>query len=136
MIVKNKKAEFEFEFDARFEAGIVLTSDDVKSIRKSTPSLTDTYAALSRGEVFWKNLVLSHSKIPDRTRKLLLNKKEIKKIIGLTAKASNTIVPIEMYEKKGLFKVLIGIGHRKSEIDKREKIKERDIKRRERLKEY
>jgi SsrA-binding protein len=135
--IKNKRASFDYEFIETFTAGIVLTGTEIKSIRIGKASLVDTYCFLSRGEVWVKNMHIteyfygSYNNHPvRRERKLLLNKKEIKKLERGTKETGFTIVPVRMFiNEKGLAKVVIALAKGKKQYDKRESLKEKDDRR-------
>lgn len=135
-IAKNRKAFHEFEILEQVEAGIVLKGTEVKSLRDGNVSLEESYARAREGEVFllgvhippylpgtWTN----HE--PDRPRKLLLHRREIKKIVERQTLERLTIVPLELYFKRGYAKVLLGIARGKKLHDKRHAIREREEKR-------
>jgi SsrA-binding protein len=139
IISKNKKAFHDYEIKESIEAGIVLTGDEVKSIRQNNISLVDSYATMHNGEINLLNCHIapySHAYTKEdksrRTRKLLLHKKEINKLIGEISKKGMTIIPLSIYfNQKGLIKVELGIGkHKKAEGQKRE-LREKDILRHE-----
>ena len=135
--IKNKRATFDYEVIETFEAGIVLTGTEIKSIRMSKASLVDTFCLVEHGEVWVKNMYVgeyfygtynNHSS--RRDRKLLLNKKEIRKIDTAIRNSGFTVVPLRLFiNDKGLAKLEIAIAKGKKEYDKRESIKERDDKR-------
>ena len=136
VIARNKKARFEFFIEDTFEAGLVLVGTEVKSLREGKVSLKDSYGSVKNGEVF---LVGAHitpyshgthiNHKPERERKLLLNKREIKKLYGKTSERGFTLVPLSIYFKKGKAKLEIGLGKGKAKYDKREAIKRKDEKR-------
>ena len=136
IVAKNKKARFEYFIEDTFEAGLVLVGTEVKSLREGKVSLKDSYGAVKNGEVF---LVGAHitpyshgthiNHKPERERKLLLNKREIKKLYGKTSERGFTLVPLSIYFKKGKAKLEIGLGKGKAKYDKREAIKRKDEKR-------
>lgn len=135
-ISENRRARHNFEIVDTYECGMVLRGSEVKSIRAHHLSFADAYALIKNGEVFIIGLRIdkfkqsTHEEIdPERTRKLLLHKKEINRIEKTLQGKKATLVPIKIYLKNGRVKVLIGIGLGKSKIDKREDIKERDTKR-------
>ena len=136
LIASNKKARHNFHIDAEFEAGIVLKGSEVKSIREGRVSFQDSYADIRRGEVFLRQLHISPYTFaynanhePMRTRKLLLHKAEISKLIGKIKERGYTLVPLKIYFKNDKIKVLLGLGKGKKLYDKRQSIKERDVKR-------
>ena len=136
MEIINRKAKFDYFIEDEFEAGIVLTGTEIKSIRAGHCNLKDCYGVVKNGEVFLLNMfiaqyregnIFNHSET--RSRKLLLHKKEIKKIEDSISLNGMTLVPLKGYFKDNKFKILVGIGRGKKNYDKRESIKERDIKR-------
>ena len=137
IIIKNKKASFNYELTDFFTAGIVLTGTEIKSIRLGKVSLTDSYCLIEKGELWSKGIQISeyffgtyNNHIPRRDRKLLLTKKELHKISRLTKETGFTIVPTKMFiNEKGLAKLDIAIAKGKKAWDKRESIKEREDKR-------
>lgn len=128
IFISNKKAALDFNFEYKIEAGIVFFSDEVRSIRVSQPSLQPVFVYVSKGELFLKHLHLSNAKDPERDKKILLHRNQIKKIIGFFAKKTYTVIPLEFYEKNGFFKVLLGAGQHLQKADKREAIKEKEMK--------
>ncbi|MBP7854471.1 SsrA-binding protein SmpB [Candidatus Babeliales bacterium] len=138
IIVQNKKALFDYEISYKVEAGIVLTGDEVKSIRANHVSLNGSFATVKGIELFLLNCNISpyshaYQKNEDaslRTRKLLLHRKELNRLIGEISQKGMTIVPLKIYlNDKGLVKIELGIGkHRKAE-GKKQLLKERDIER-------
>ena len=135
--IKNKKARFNYEIGDTFNAGIVLTGTEIKSIRDGKASLTDSYCMVENGEVWVKQMHISeyfygsyNNHSVRRDRKLLLNKKEIAKIAKAAGEPGFTIVPIRIFiNDKGYAKLVIGIGKGKKQYDKRQSIKEREDKR-------
>ena len=136
MEIINRKAKFDYFIEDEYEAGIVLTGTEIKSIRAGHCNLKDCYGVVKNGEVFLLNMfigqykegnIFNHSET--RSRKLLLHKKEIKKIEESISLNGLTLVPLKGYFKDNKFKILVGIGRSKKNYDKRESIKERDIKR-------
>ena len=134
--IKNKKALFDYTIEDTYEAGIVLTGTEIKSIRDGKANLKDSYAIIKNGEVFLLNMHISHydkgnifNHEETRTRKLLLNKREILKIRDKIEIKGYSLVPIKLYFSKNRAKILLGIGKGKKVFDKRESIKEHDIER-------
>ncbi len=134
--IKNKKAYFDYFIEDTYEAGIVLTGTEIKSIRKGSCNLKDTYARIKNNEVYVINMfiapyeqgsVFNHDE--RRERKLLLHKKEIYKIKQKIEKEGYSLVPVKLYLKNGKAKILLGVAKGKKNYDKRMSIKERDIKR-------
>ena len=129
MEIINRKAKFEYEILDKFEAGIVLTGTEIKSIRNGNANIKDSYAIIKNGEVFLLNMFISEYKEGTRTRKLLLHKNEIRKINDRIKIKGLTIVPLKVYFVRGKAKVEIGIARGKHTYDKKETIKQRDIDR-------
>ena len=135
VIAANKKAFFDYEITDTFEAGIVLTGPEVKSVRLGNVSLKESYAVAKEGEIFLLNAHISPYKFaaenqePARTRKLLLKASEIKTLIGKIQEKGLTLIPTKIYLKRGLIKVELGLGRGKKKYEKREKIKKKDIER-------
>tara|TARA_B100000287_G_C20458440_1_gene712340 strand:+ start:443 stop:898 length:456 start_codon:yes stop_codon:yes gene_type:complete len=135
--IKNKKASFEYQFIDKYIAGIALLGSEIKSIRNNEANISDAYCIIKNHEVFLINLHISEYKNaslnnhnPKRERKLLLNKQEINKIEKKTKEKGNTIIPIRLFiNNKGKAKVEISVAKGKKIYDKREDIKERDMKR-------
>jgi len=135
-IAENRRARHDYAIADTYECGIVLLGSEVKSLRERRLNFSDAYGLLKDGEVFVIGLTIEPYKFstlfnhePTRTRKLLLNKKEIKKIERELAKKGATLVPLKMYFKDGKAKILIGIGTGKTSVDKREDLKKRDANR-------
>lgn len=133
--IKNKKASFDYFIEDTYEAGMVLTGTEIKSIRKGSCNLKDSYARVKNGEVFLTNMFISTYEEGNRfnhderrERKLLLNKKEIYKLRDKVDKEGYSLVPVKLYLKNGKAKLLLGVAKGKKTYDKRQSIKERDIK--------
>jgi SsrA-binding protein len=131
----NRRANYDYNILEKIEAGIVLHGSEVKALRMHRVNLSDAYAGLSRNnEVFLYQMHIPEYALanrmnhdPKRTRKLLLRKKQITRLIGQLKKCGYTLVPISIYfNEKGFAKVSIGLGKGKTNVDKREKIKERE----------
>lgn len=136
MEILNKKARFDYFIEDEYEAGIVLKGTEIKSIRKGSANLKDSYAIIRNNEIFLLNVFISpynegnrFNHEETRTRKLLLNKKEIKKIKNKLEIEGYTLVPIKLYFKNNKAKILLGIAKGKKNYDKRETIKKRDQER-------
>ena len=137
IITKNKKALFNYEVLEKFKAGIVLTGQEVKSIKLGRINLQGSFVVLKNEEVFMiganvppyqpKNLRVEYN--PSRSRKLLLTKHEIKQLIGKSTQKGLTMVPLMVYTDKGRIKIEFAVVKGKKKFDKREKIKKRDIDR-------
>ena len=136
MEILNRKARYDYELLDKFEAGIVLTGTEIKSIRKGSANLKDSYAIVKNNEVFLLNMHISSYEQGNqfnhdetRTRKLLLHKKEIRKINESISIKGLTLVPVKLYFKDGLAKIELAIARGKHTYDKKETIKQRDIER-------
>ena len=136
LICKNPTAYHNYIIEDKIEAGIVLSGTEIKSIRQGKVNLKDTYAIVKKGEVFIIGMHISpydhgniFNKDPIRDRKLLLRKKEIAKLIGLTTQKGYSLVPISLYFKGSLVKVDLGIGKGKKLYDKRQDLAKRDAQR-------
>ena len=134
--IKNKKASFDYFIEDTYEAGIVLKGTEIKSIRKGSANLKDSYARVKNNEVFLTNMFISiyvegnrFNHDERRERKLLLNKKEIYKLRDKTEKEGYSLVPVKLYLKDGKAKILLGVAKGKKNYDKRQSLKEKDIKR-------
>jgi SsrA-binding protein len=135
-IARNKRARHDYHITDTWEAGIVLTGSEVKSLRNGKANITDAYGIVKDGEILLLNLHISpyekasfFNHEPTRTRKLLLHKKEIKRLIGSVERQGLTLVPLELYFKRGKAKVAIGLGRGKKLYDKRADEKRRDDER-------
>ena len=132
VVAQNKKARHDYSILDTIEAGIVLTGTEIKSVRAARIQLKDGYAQIKNGEAWLINVHIWNQD-PDRTRKLLLKKKQITKLQNDLKGTGMTLVPLKVYLKNGFAKVLLGIAKGKHDYDKRESIKrreqERDIKR-------
>ena len=133
IICLNRKANFNYFFEDIYEAGIVLKSSEIKSVRNGKVNIADSYAVEKNGEVFLINSHISSYKEASYTnhnpiseRKLLLNKKEINKVIGKMQREGFTLIPTKMYFKKGKAKIEIAVAKGKKQYDKRQSIKRRD----------
>ena len=136
LIATNKKARHNYQIESEYEAGIVLTGSEVKSIREGKVSFQDSYADIKNGELFLRQLHISPYKYAyytnhetHRTRKLLLHRYEIRKLSSKIKERGYTLVPLKIYFKNDKIKVLIGLGRGKKLYDKRETIKLKDVKR-------
>ena len=136
-LAKNKKAYFNYEILERFEAGIILIGQEVKSIKAGRISLAGSFVVLRNGEVFliganvpaWQPKNAPPDYNPERSRKLLLKKSEIKNLIGKSKQKSLTSIPLRVYTKRGKIKLEFAIAKGKKKVDKRETIKKREIER-------
>ena len=137
IVIKNKKASFDYEFIETFVAGIVLTGTEIKSIRLGKASLVDTYCSFVQQELWMKNMNISeyfygtyNNHVARRDRKLLLNRKELNKIERLSQTTGFTIIPTKLFlNEKGLVKVVIAVAKGKKAYDKRQTLREKDDKR-------
>jgi SsrA-binding protein len=135
-IVTNRRARHDYEIVARFEAGIVLTGSEIKSVRAHRVQLQGAYARIKDGEVWLEDAHIApyeHAGYaphdPKRDRKLLLHRKEILRIQQLVGEQELTLIPLSLYLKDGKAKVELGVARGLKRYDKREKIAERDVKR-------
>lgn len=136
VVSQNKKAYHDYFIEETYETGIVLQGTEIKSIRQGRSNLKDSYARVHNGEVFLYNMHIStyeqgnrYNHEPLRTRKLLLHKKEISKLIGYTKEEGYSLIPLKVYLKNGFAKVLLGLGKGKKKYDKREDLKKKEAKR-------
>jgi len=136
LVTRNRKARFEFEILEKFEAGIALTGTEVKSLRNGGANLVDSYARIDREEVWLLKMHIPEyeqrgyaSHDPTRKRKLLLHKREIRKLVGKMAEKGLTLIPIAVYFKRGIAKVELALGRGKKLHDKRDAIKKRAVER-------
>ena len=134
--IKNKKAYFDYFIEDTYEAGMVLTGTEIKSIRKGSCNLKDSYARIKNNEIYLINMFISTYEEGNRfnhderrERKLLLHKKEIYKIRDKVEREGYSLVPVKLYLKEGKAKILLGVAKGKKLYDKRQSIKEKDIKR-------
>ena len=136
MEIKNRKANFEYFIEERYEAGIELKGTEIKSIRKGSCDIKDSFIIIKNHEAFLLNTYIAKYEEGNifnheerRTRKLLLHKKEIKKLLEASSKDGYSIIPLSIYLKKGKAKVEVGVCKGKKLYDKRETIKKRDLER-------
>ncbi|MDF0728112.1 SsrA-binding protein SmpB [Cytobacillus sp. S13-E01] len=136
VIAQNKKANHDYFIEDTYETGIVLQGTEIKSLRAGRANLKDSFARVQNGEVFLHNFHISpyeqgnrFNHDPLRTRKLLLHKKEISKLIGYTKETGYTLVPLKVYLKNGYAKLLLGLGKGKKQYDKRDDLKKKEAKR-------
>ena len=135
-IARNKRARYDYHIEETFEAGLVLTGTEVKSLRDGRANISDAYGIIKDGEAYLLNLHISPYESrgyanhePDRTRKLLLHRKEIRRLIGAVERQGQTLVPLELYFKRGKAKVALALGKGKKLHDKRDTERERDAAR-------
>lgn len=135
-IAQNRKASHEYFIEDTYEAGIVLQGTEIKSIRGGRVNIQDAHARIDQGEATVINMHIApyeqgnrFNHDPTRTRKLLLHRHEIDKLLGLTQRQGYTLVPLKVYIKNGFAKLLIGLGKGKKQYDKREDLKRKQMKR-------
>jgi len=136
IVCQNRKARHDYLIDEIYEAGIVLLGPEVKSLREGRASLKDTYARLKNEELFLYHMHITpypfahHVNIdPTRTRKLLMQKREIKRLIGKTEEKGYSLIPLSVYLLRGIIKVELALAKGKRKYDKRYALKEREMKR-------
>jgi len=136
-VATNKRARRNYDFEEFYEAGMVLRGTEVKSLREHRCSLKDGYAKITDEEAYLYSVHIARyeqgnreNHKPRRKRKLLLRKPEIKRLIGKTQQKGYSLIPLEIYFKRGYAKVKLGLGKGKKDYDKRKKLKEKDQKRR------
>lgn len=134
--IQNRKARHNYDVEETFEAGLVLKGTEVKSLRNGNASIAESFAYLKDGEVWLRNMYIkpykhgSHSNHDERReRKLLLHNREIRELEKAVDRKGYTLVPLKIYFKKGYAKLLLGVAQGKKKHDKREDIKEKDMKR-------
>ncbi len=136
-IALNRKASFDYAFEEKFEAGIALQGWEVKSLRQGRVQLVESYVLIKRNEAWWLGghitpLLSASTHItpdPDRTRKLLLRRDQLRKLIGATERKGYTLVPLALYWKRNTIKLEIALAKGKKNFDKREASKKRDWER-------
>ena len=135
-IARNKRARHDYEILETWEAGLVLTGTEVKSLRNGKANISDAYGIVKDGEVYLLNLHIApyeqgtyYNHEPTRTRKLLLHRREIRRMIGSVERQGLTLVPLEIYFKRGRAKVVLGLGRGKKLHDKRDDARKRDDER-------
>ena len=136
VIARNKRATHDYHILDRWEAGIVLTGTEVKALRNGKANLTDAYGIVKEGEIWLLNLHIApytHGNVfnhdPTRTRKLLMHKREIRRLIGSVEREGLTLIPLDLYFKQGKAKVTLALGKGKKMHDKREDLRKRDDER-------
>jgi SsrA-binding protein len=136
VVCRNRKAFHDYFIGEVFNAGLILLGPEVKSLREGRANLVDSYARIKKGEVFLYNMHISpypfahHMSLePTRTRKLLLSKREIIRLIGKTEEKGYSLIPLEVYFSGAWAKVDLGLAKGKRKVDKRRAIKEKDLKR-------
>ncbi len=136
IVCQNRKARHDYFIDEIYEAGIVLIGPEVKSLREARASLRDSYARVKDGELFLHNMHITpypfahHLDLePTRTRKLLMQKREIKRLTGKTEEKGYSLIPLSIYLLRGIIKVELAVAKGKRKYDKRYVLKEREMKR-------
>ncbi|WP_298647723.1 SsrA-binding protein SmpB [uncultured Granulicatella sp.] len=136
VLAQNRKASHDYTILETIEAGMVLTGTEIKSVRQARINLKDGYVSLKQGEAFLVGVHISlfeqgtlFNHDPLRTRKLLLHKKQINYLLEQVKQAGNTVVPLKVYIKNGVAKLLIGVAKGKKNYDKRDALKQKDMKR-------
>ncbi len=136
LIARNKRARHDYEILETWEAGIVLRGTEVKALREGRANLTDAYGVTMDGEVYLLNLNIGAYGLgnqfnhePTRSRKLLLHRREIRRLYGALERQGLTLVPLDLYFLRGKVKVLLGLGRGKKAHDKREDLKRKDADR-------
>lgn len=137
IVAKNKKAFHEYFIEDKYEAGLVLVGTEVKSIRQGKVNLKDSYVSIKNGEAFVYNMHISpyekgniYNVDPLRPRKLLLNKRELRKLAGLTTLKGYSLIPLSLYLKNGLVKMELSVAKGKKTYDKRQDFAKKDAERR------
>jgi SsrA-binding protein len=133
---KNRKAYHDYHIEETYEAGIALTGTEVKSVRSGKVNLKDSYARVENGELFVHNMHIStyeqgnrFNHEPMRVRKLLMHRREISRLIGLTREKGYTLIPTKLYVSKGFIKMEIALARGKKQYDKRDALHEKEAKR-------
>ena len=136
LIARNKRARHDYEILDTWECGVVLTGTEVKALREGRANLTDAFGVIKDNEVFLLNLHIGayglgnvHNHEPTRTRKLLLHRREIRRMIGAVERQGLTLVPLELYFKGGRVKVRLSLARGKQQHDKRDDLKKKDAQR-------
>jgi len=135
-VARNRRASHEYHILETWEAGLVLRGTEVKSLRDGRANITDAFGIVKDGEIWLLNMHVSPyerggytNHEPDRTRKLLLHKKEIRRLIGAVERQGLTLVPLEVYFRNGVAKVRLALAKGKQQHDKRQTVRERDAQR-------
>ncbi len=144
VVARNKKARHDYAVEETYEVGLVLKGTEVKSIRQGKVNLKDSYAVIENGEIFVQAMNISpyeqgniYNTDPMRKRKLLLNKKEIRKLIGLVNQKGYSLIPLSLYFKNGKVKMELAVAIGKKKYDKRQDIAKKDAQRRiQRVRDY
>ncbi|MFD2114944.1 SsrA-binding protein SmpB [Paenibacillus yanchengensis] len=136
-LAQNRKASHDYFIEETFEAGMVLKGTEIKSLRNARANISDAFATIRNGEIFIHNMHISpfeqgniHNPTdPTRTRKLLMHKEQIRKLLGQSKQEGYSIVPLKVYIRNGYAKLLLGLGKGKKQYDKRETAAKRDAQR-------
>lgn len=135
IVCQNRKAQHDYFIEGVLEAGIVLTGPEVKSLREGRGNLVDSYASVKKGEVFLHKMHINpypyahHVPLdPQRPRKLLLNKREIRRLIGKTEGKGYTLIPTKVYFTRGLVKIELALAKGKRKYDKRRALKDKELR--------
>lgn len=128
-IAFNRRALHEYEILEKFEAGVVLTGEEIKAIRASRVSLAGAFCRVSNGEAWVLNMHIANTKEPERSRKLLLHKNEIQSLLGKTQQKGLTLLALSLYIKKNHAKLELALARGKKLYDHRETLKKRDLSR-------
>lgn len=136
IIAQNKKARFDYFVEEKYECGIVLEGTEVKSVKDGSVSFQDSFAEIQNGELWMRNFHISEYKYssvfnhnPDRIKKLLVHKEELKRLQRKVEEKGFTLIPLDFYLKNGRVKLTLGVCKGKKQYDKRAAIKERDVNR-------
>ena len=136
VVATNRRARFDYEIQETLEAGLVLSGSEVKSLRNGHASVSEAFARIEGGEVWLENMHIApyeqgqkRGYDPRRRRKLLLHRREIDRLVGVTAEKGLTLVPIRVYFAHGLAKVQLGVGRGKQRFEKRQAVLEREHRR-------
>lgn len=128
-IAQNKKAFAEYEILEKFETGLVLTGQEIKAIRAHRANLSGTFCRIQNNEAFVLNMHIANIDEPERSRKLLLHKKEIQTLLGKTQQKGFSLIPLNLYLKKGKAKLEIALARGKKIYDRREELRKKDLNR-------
>ena len=135
-LAQNRKASHDYTIEETIEAGIELKGTEIKSIRRGSANLKDAYARVFKGEMYVYNMHIApyeegnrYNHDPLRTRKLLLKRKQIDKLFGISKETGYALIPLKLYIKNGFCKVLLGVAKGKKKYDKREDLKQKQMKR-------
>jgi SsrA-binding protein len=130
-IAENKRGKFDYQIHEDWEAGLVLHGDEIKSIRARRANINGSYIkpfiANGQAELWWLGGNLAGANEPNRSKKLLLHRQEIGRIVGKLASGNMTVIPLDLYIKRNTAKLMIGLASRKNKKDRRETIKKRDV---------